>query len=54
MASKILSYMGSTAHENDEMYYADDEEDIAGYRETFEMIFKAMEQNQHYQMMIET
>ena len=52
MAAKLLSYMGTTAHESDELFYADDDGDIDSYRETFEMVFKAMEQNQHYHMMM--
>ena len=53
MASKLLSYMGTTEQVNDEMYYADDITDIAGYHDAFAIIFKAMEQNQHYDMMME-
>jgi len=50
MAIKLLSYMGTAA--SDEMFYADDDGEIADYRETFAMIFSAMGQDQHYQMMM--
>lgn len=52
MATKMLAYMGSTAHESDEEFYASDDADIAEYRKTFEMVFTAMEQDQHYRMMM--
>jgi wobble nucleotide-excising tRNase len=52
MASKLLSYMGTTSHESDEEFYADNDMDVDGYRATFELVFTAMQQDQHYQMMM--
>ena len=52
MATKLLAYMGATAHESDEEFYANDEVDIAEYRKIFEMVFEAMGQDQHYRMMM--
>jgi hypothetical protein len=48
LASKLLSYMGTTSHESDEEFYADNDMDVDGYRETFELVFTAMQQDQHY------
>jgi len=50
MAINLLSYMGTAA--SDEMFYADDDGEIANCRETFAMIFSAIGQDQHYQMMM--
>jgi len=52
MAAKLLSYMGTSAHDSDESYYADHYEDIDGYRKSCEMIFTTMGQDQHYRMMM--
>jgi wobble nucleotide-excising tRNase len=52
MATKLLSYMGNSANESDEIRYAEEHEDISQYREAFEMIFTAMGQDQHYRMMM--
>ena len=52
MASKLLTYMGTTANESDEAFYADNDVDVESYRETFAMVFTAMEQDQHYRMMM--
>jgi wobble nucleotide-excising tRNase len=52
LATKLLAYMGETAHESDEEFYANDGVDIAEYRKTFEIVFTAMGQDQHYRMMM--
>jgi wobble nucleotide-excising tRNase len=52
MATKLLSYMGAGSHTNYESQYSEPGEDITQYRDAFKMIFTAMEQDQHYQMMM--
>lgn len=53
--SAMLRYIGSESTGfNDGLNYVEGSEDIVRIRETFERIFTAMEQRQHYKMMIET
>lgn len=52
MATKLLAFMGSKASESDEEYYSGDYVNIDEYRKTFEMVFYAMGQDQHYKMMM--
>jgi wobble nucleotide-excising tRNase len=52
MATKLLSCMGATANGSDEEFYTDNDFDASSYRATFEMVFTAMEQDQHYRMMM--
>ena len=39
---------------SDGMYFVDDCEDADVYRETFKLIFEALHQEQHYNMMMGT
>jgi wobble nucleotide-excising tRNase len=53
MASAMLSYISANSIGiNDGMNYVDDCIDVVQSRETFEMIFKFMSQEQHYKMMM--
>jgi wobble nucleotide-excising tRNase len=52
MATKLLSYMGAGSHTDYDIHYAQSSEDCGQYRDTFEMIFAAMGQDQHYRMMM--
>lgn len=53
MASTMLSYIAATSYGiNDGLHYVDDGMDVELYRETFQMIFKLMKQEQHYNMMM--
>lgn len=49
----MLHYIGSDSQGfNDGLNYVEGSEDTETIRETFKRIFEAMEQEQHYQMMI--
>lgn len=51
----MLHYIGSDTHGfNDGLNYIEGSEDADKIKETFKCIFTAMEQEQHYKMMIET
>jgi hypothetical protein len=52
LVTKLLSYMGTGGHDSADTRYIDDDEDLTQYREAFELIFTAMEQDQHYRMMM--
>lgn len=53
MAAAMLSYIAvNTTGVNDGMHYVDDCVDIDQCRETFEMIFRHMDQGQHFDMMM--
>lgn len=55
IASAMLSYISANSFGiNDGMHYVDDCMDVAQCRSTFEMIFKLMNQEQHYKMMMGT
>jgi wobble nucleotide-excising tRNase len=53
MASSMLSYLGShAAGMGDGLHYVDDCTDITQYKTVFKLIFDALEQGQHYRMMM--
>jgi wobble nucleotide-excising tRNase len=53
MATSMLSYIAaSTYGVNDGFHYVDDVIDIQQCRDTFQMIFRHMDQEQHYKMMM--
>ena len=53
LANGMLSYMNmSNAGVSDGLHYIDDAADTSLHREVFELIFKALDQGQHYNMMI--
>jgi len=52
MVTKLMSYMGSRGHAQSEQQVAELDNDADKLRNTFEMIFTAMEQDQHYRMMM--
>ena len=53
MAAAMLSYIAvNTTGVNDGMHYVDDCVDIDQCRDTFEMIFRHMDQGQHFDMMM--
>jgi wobble nucleotide-excising tRNase len=52
MVTKLLSYMGTGSQESAESRYIEADEDLAQHREAFKLIFTAMEQDQHYRMMM--
>lgn len=56
IASAMLSYIhsNSTIGISDGMYYVDDTVDIQQSKETFKLIFELMNQNQHFEMMMNT
>ena len=52
-ASAMLSYISaSSAVASDGMHYVDDCADVNVYRDTFKLIFEALRQEQHYNMMM--
>lgn len=53
MATAMLSYIAASAYGvNDGLHYVDDVIDIQQCRNTFQMIFHHMGQDQHFEMMM--
>lgn len=49
----MLSYINaSSVGISDGLHYVDDCTDIAQYKEVFKLIFEALQQEQHYKMMM--
>ncbi|SHH58592.1 AAA family ATPase [Clostridium grantii] len=55
IVASMLSYISSSSHGiSDGLYFVDGGMNVSQCRTAFEMIFKYMEQSQHYDMMMET
>lgn len=53
MADAMLAYISTPTSFGSELHYVEDSEDAQQYKNVFELIFEAMEQKEHYTMMME-
>ena len=51
LASSLLAYINNPNGISDGLNYVEDCEDVEAYKRVFEMIFEALEQSQHFNMM---
>ena len=54
MASAMLSYINNPGGISDGLNYVEESMDADQYKAVFKLIFEAMNQDQHYRMMMET
>ena len=51
LASSLLAYINNPNGISDGLNYVEDCDDVEAYKRVFKMIFEALHQSQHYEMM---